>query len=58
MEKLLILREIRLKQNRTKAEEMLLEYREKLSTICEILVSESKCHISPEKALNDIRKII
>lgn len=50
--------QLRHKENKTEVEETLLKYRESLSLICEILVSESKEHISKEKALEEIRNCI
>lgn len=49
---------LRHKKQKTQEETLLLNYRELLSTITEILVDESKSHITKEEALNKIRNVI
>jgi len=51
-----VLREARLKENKTDAEKLLLHYNTILSYISGTLVDESKCHISKEKALEEIHE--
>jgi hypothetical protein len=56
MEEYKLFYELRHKQNKTQTEELLLNYRKTLAVIGEILVDESKVHISSEKAINQIRE--
>lgn len=49
---------LRHKENKTQEDKLLLKYRELLGTISEVLVDESKCHLTQEEALNKIRKYI
>lgn len=58
MEDYKLFREIRHKEQRTQTEELLLQYRKALATISEILVDESKMHISSEKALEKIHEVV
>lgn len=53
-----LLREIRHKQDKTPTEELLLKYHYVIANINEILVSESKWHIKPDKAIKEIRQIM
>lgn len=47
--------ELRMKKSKTKEEQVLLKSRKTLAHISEILVSNSKFHISDSKALEQIR---
>lgn len=58
MKDLLLLQEVRFKENKTDVEELLLKYSHSLVYISEILISESKQHISNKEALNKIRSEI
>lgn len=51
-----LIREIEKKENKSEIEWALLSYHKTLSIISEILVSESKIHISSEDAIIRIRK--
>lgn len=53
-----ILHKIRKKEDKTKEDILLLKYHESLSTICEVLISESKLNTDSYTALDNIRKII
>lgn len=58
MEEYKLFRELRHKQDKTQVEELLLKYRKTITTISEILVDESKMHISSEKTLKKIHNVI
>lgn len=49
---------VRHKENKTDAELLMLQYRDMLCLISEVLVDESKCHICSDKALKEIREIL
>lgn len=49
-------RELNKKENKTEIEWELLRHYRTMRIVSEILVSESKAHISSEQAVNDIRK--
>lgn len=51
-----ILRDLRMKIDKTPIEHMLLRYQLTLSIISSILVDESKQHMSSEQAINEIRE--
>jgi len=53
-----VLRGIRHKKDRTNADRLLLKYHNVLCIISEILVEESKVHISSEEAIIDIRRFM
>jgi len=57
MDELEIRYKLRHKENKTQEDKLLLKYYEQLFLISEILVEESKQHISPEKAIRDIRSV-
>ena len=52
-----IRRHIRKKKEKTE-DEMILDYYYRLATISEILVSNSKWHLTDEEAIQEIRRIL
>lgn len=55
MEEYKLFYELRHKKNKTQVDELLLKYDKTLKIISEILVDESKLHISSEMAIDKIR---
>ncbi len=53
-----IRRHIRKKKEKTEEDEMILDYYYRLATISEILVSNSKWHLTDEEAIQEIRRIL
>ena len=51
-------RNLRKKDNKTEEEKLLLELRESIAIVSEILVDYDKCHYSEEKAIEQIRNTI
>lgn len=51
-----LISEIREKETKSETEWVLLKYHSCLALISEVLVSESKCHISSEEAIRKIRE--
>lgn len=58
MEKLLERRKVKKKENKTLTEEMMLDYYKRLSIISEIIVSNSKCHLTDKKTIKEIKRIL
>lgn len=52
------MREIRKKEVKTEAEELLLQYHKAIAYVSEILVEESKMHYSGEEAVDKIRNYL
>lgn len=53
-----LIREIESKENKNETEWTLLNYFKTVAIISEILVSESKLHLSSEDAIKEIRKVM
>ena len=53
-----LIHELRHKENKTQAEDLLLRYWHAISSICEITVQESKRHIEPDMAIERVREYI
>ena len=49
---------LRHKPNKTEVDNLLLDYKRRLNIISEYLVSNSKCDISDENCIQEIREII
>lgn len=51
-------RQLRKKENKTKEDEILLEFRDSITIISETLVDNSKMHISDKECIEEIREIL
>lgn len=51
-------RALRKKENKTKEEQLLVDLKDSLVNICEVLVSNSKCHKSDKETIDEIRNIL
>lgn len=58
MERLLERRKVRKRENKTLTEEMMLDYHKRLTMISEVLVSNSKCHITNYETIEEIKRIL
>jgi len=53
-----LLHSIRVKENKTDEDKLLLHYHNMLAIICECLIDESKRHISIDDTVTEIRKVM